>query len=171
MKGNKKILAVALLLLLVAVSFGTYAIYKSSATGTSSVKAANWAITVNEADIVEEETFTVGDITWTTHNGKNNTIAPGDKGTITITIHNGAEVDVNYAVTIGSITGTPLTVTAATGSTLTGGIAYQGADATITLDVEWATEDTTAQNETDLGYADHTLAVPVTVTVSQANFS
>ena len=46
MKGNKKILAIALLLLFVAVSFGTYAIYKSSATGTKSVNAAAWVVSV-----------------------------------------------------------------------------------------------------------------------------
>lgn len=39
MKGNKKYLVLVLLLLLIAVSFGTYAIYKSSATGSASATA------------------------------------------------------------------------------------------------------------------------------------
>ena len=37
MKGNKKILVIAVLLLLVVVSYTTYAIYKSSATGDASI--------------------------------------------------------------------------------------------------------------------------------------
>ncbi len=44
MKGNKKLLAVAVLLLLLAVSYSTYAIYKSSATGTASVGTAAWRV-------------------------------------------------------------------------------------------------------------------------------
>ena len=44
MKGNKKILVIAVLLLSIAVSYGTYAIYKTAITGTGSVTAATWAV-------------------------------------------------------------------------------------------------------------------------------
>ena len=47
MKGNKKLLIVAVLLLLIAVSYGTYAIYRESAEGTGTISTANWSVTVN----------------------------------------------------------------------------------------------------------------------------
>ena len=52
MKGNKKILVVAVLLLLIAVSYSTYAIYKSSASASDTVNTAAWVVTVNTDDIV-----------------------------------------------------------------------------------------------------------------------
>ena len=102
MKGNKKILTLSVLVLLLAVCFTTYAIYKSSATGTGSVDAAAWVVSVNDTDIVANNTFTLGNITWATPRvGQNNTIAPGDHGTVDITIDaDGSEVAVDYAITI-----------------------------------------------------------------------
>ena len=44
MKGNKKILAIAVLLLLIAVSYTTYAIYKTSVAGNAEVTAAKWEV-------------------------------------------------------------------------------------------------------------------------------
>ena len=46
MKGNKKVLTLAVLVLLLTVCFGSYAIYRSSATGTGSLKAAAWSVKV-----------------------------------------------------------------------------------------------------------------------------
>ena len=40
MKGNKKLLIVAILLFLIAISYSTYAIYKSSVTADATVEAA-----------------------------------------------------------------------------------------------------------------------------------
>ena len=163
MKGNKKVL--------VAVSFGTYAIYKSSATGNSAVKAADWVITVNSDDIVANDTFTLGDVTWVTHNGKNNTMAPGDTGTLAIVIDaTAAEVDVTYSIDLSGVAAAPLAVTAHSGSSLTGNISA-GSSVTVTLDVAWATADASGNNLADVGFEGDNLDIPVTVTVSQKDYS
>jgi hypothetical protein len=44
MDGNKKILIIAILMMLIAVSYGTYAIYKTSLSGNATVTAAIWNV-------------------------------------------------------------------------------------------------------------------------------
>ena len=46
MKENKKLLVIAILLLLITVSFTTYVIYKSSTTGESTINTAAWVVKV-----------------------------------------------------------------------------------------------------------------------------
>lgn len=183
MKGNKKLLVIAALLLLIATSFTTYAIYKSSATGDATISTAAWVVKVNDTDIVENNEFTIDNITWATPTiGQNNKIAPGDHGTVQIVIDaSGSEVAVDYAITVGdlkegtnTITNTKLTAVAATGSSLTGTIPYsadaEGMKRTITLDVTWLAVDDDAedgQNEIDVKTAAKSLKLPVTVTVTQ----
>ena len=177
MKGNKKILLVAVLLLLLAVSYSTYAIYKSSATGSGSVNAAAWVVEVNNADIVANNTFTLGNITWATPRyGQNNTIAPGDTGTVDVVIDaSGSEVGVSYAITIDTtaLDNSNFTVTAHNPSTapLSGTIAYgQSMTKTVTLDITWTgVDDATAggANEKDIALAGDALSIPVTVVVTQ----
>ena len=177
MKGNKKILVIAVLLLLITVSFTTYAIYKSSATGSGSVAAANWTIQVNNTDITTtaNNTFTLGSITWATPGiGKNGKIAPGDHGTVTITIDaDGSEVDVSYAVTIDTtaLDNENFTVAAGSGSSLTGTIPYSATagemEQTITLDIIWTGVDNATANAADITLAGTDLTIPVTVTATQ----
>lgn len=177
MKGNKKLLVVAVLLLLLAVSYSTYAIYKSSATGTGSVNAAAWVVEVNDTDIVANNTFTLGNITWATPRvGQNNTIAPGDHGTVDVVIDaSGSEVGVSYAVTIDTtaLNNPNFTVTAATGSEpLTGTIAYGSTmTKTVTLDITWTGVDddtpTTGANAKDIALQGQPISIPVTVVVTQ----
>ncbi len=178
MKGNKKILVVAVLLLLIAVSYSTYAIYKSEATASSSVQTAAWVVEVNDQALTQAtHTFTLGTINWATPTvskvaGK---IAPGDHGTVTIEIDaTGTEVDVDYTVSIDTTAfdNDQFEVVAATGSAapLTGTIAYSDASKvkTVTLDIKWNAVDTAAANTDDLGDAGSAaLAIPVTVTVVQ----
>ena len=57
MKGNKKILVIAILLLLIAVSYGTYAIYKSETTASGTVKLSGWSVVVGTADITERNRY------------------------------------------------------------------------------------------------------------------
>lgn len=100
MKGNKKILAVAVLLLLIAVGYGTYAIYRESATGAATIDAATWSVKIGTgqdqvafADADFDFDFT--DLTCTTLTGYNNTIAPGTECYIDYAIDaSGSEVDV-----------------------------------------------------------------------------
>ena len=102
MKGNKKILVVAVLLLLIAVSYTTYAIYKSSATTSDSIRAAAWVVEVNDTDIVANNTFTLGELDCGQNRiGQNGTIAPGDTCTASIVIDaDGSEVAVSYNVAL-----------------------------------------------------------------------
>ena len=178
MKGNKKILAVAILILLITVSFATYAIYKSSASGDTTVQTAAWVVKVNNSDIVTTDSFTfnAADIAWNRRvsqvEGK---IAPGDTGTIEFEIDaTGSEVNVAYEVEVGEITigGNPITndeITVELAASDPGTIAYNASDMsqTVTLNVVWNPVDSDTQNPIDVDTAAKTLTVPVTVTVRQ----
>ena len=174
MKGNKKILAVAFLVLLLAVCFGTYAIYKSSATGSGSVSTAAWVVNVNNTDITATNTFTLGSINWGSSTyGKNGKIAPGDQGTVNIVIDaDGSEVDVAYTIAIDSsaITNPNISITASSGS-LTGTIPYSATagemERTVTLQVTWTGVDNASANTADITTAGTSLSIPVTVTAVQ----
>ena len=186
MKGNKKLLIVAVLLLLIAVSYSSYAIYKSTATGSQSVNAAAWIVKVDSGtntaqDIVANNTFTLDSITWDNTNriGQNGTIAPGDHGTVSIKIDaDGSEVGVSYAVTIdtSALNNPNFTVTAdSNGDPLTGTIAYNSTSGSmeknITLNIVWNGVDddtpTTGANAKDIALQGTQISIPVTVTVTQ----
>ena len=174
MKGDKKILVVAVLLLLLAVSFSTYAIYRQSATGNGTIKAAGWSVKVNNTDIASANfDFDIEDITWTTHTGKNNTIAPGDSGTITIPVDaTGSEVDVLLTATLGTIEGLPdgMTVTVSGTDGVTE-IPYATSNMkeNVTLTVTWTgtLEDSSTKDGTDIAAQGSSLSIPVTLTARQ----
>ena len=181
MKGNKKFLVIALLLLFVAVSFGTYAIYSSSASSSTTVSTANWVIKVNTQDIVTSDTFTFGasDVDWTgaTHSKVSGKIAPGDSGTITVLLDaTGSEVDVDYTVTLGTVTSTGtgtnsnFSVAAATPADLSGTIQYNASSMqkSITFNVTWTAVNDATANAADVNWANATITVPVTVTATQS---
>ena len=180
MKGNKKFLAIALLLLLVAVSFGSYAIYKSSASGTTTVSTANWVIKVNTQDIVTSDTFTfsASDVDWSgaTHSKVSGKIAPGDSGTITVLLDaTGSEVDVDYTISLGTVTSTGtgsnnnFSVAAAVPTDLSGTIDYNASSMhkSVTFNVVWTAQDNDTANTADVNWANATITVPVTVTAQQ----
>ena len=62
MKGDKKILALSVMVLLLAVCFTSYAIYKSSASASGGVSAAAWVVKVNNSNIVTSDTFTLDNV-------------------------------------------------------------------------------------------------------------
>ena len=173
MKGNKKILALALLILLLTACFSTYAIYRNSKTGTGTVKAANWSVLVKGSDISSANfDFNMGDVTWTTLTGYNNTIAPGSEGTITIAVDaTGSEVDVILGATLDT-TNLPSGMTA----TISGGneqtIAYSASSMTknIVINIAWAgsDDDTSTKDTADLGVEGTSLSLPVTLTAKQS---
>lgn len=180
MKGNKKILALALLLLLIGVSFGTYAIYKSSASSSTTVSTANWVIKVNTQDIVSSNSFTIraADVDWSgvTHSKVSGKIAPGDSGTITVLLDaTGSEVDVDYTIALGTVTSTGtgtnsnFSVAAATPGDLTGTIAYNATSMqkSVTFNVVWTAVNDAESNTADVNWANATITVPVTVTATQ----
>ena len=171
MKGNKKILVAIALLLLISATFTTLAIYRSTATATGSINAAKWVVKAKGTDM-ESATFTFGynDIQWTTHTGKNNTIAPGDVGVITIPVDaSGSEVDVVLEATLGSAT-LPDGMTVALDSSSTTEIAYAASmTGSIKINVTWsgALTDEVGKDTTDKAAQGSTLSIPVTLTARQ----
>ena len=175
MKGNKKLLIVAVLLLLVAVSYTTYAIYRSETTATGTVQAANWSVKVdNTAFETANFTFTGADITWTGNPGQAGTIAPGATGYIDIPVDaDGSQVDVILTAVLGSVTlPDGMTVALADGAD-SQTIAYsatEGAmEANVRINIAWTgtLADTTAKDSSDKAAAGTSISIPVTLTARQ----
>ena len=189
MKGNKKILVIAVLLLLIAVSYGTYAIYKTSVSGTGTVTAAAWTVQFKNGATTLTDSFTVTFDTTdcvNTHvaNGK---IAPGAKCTKQITLDaTGTEVDVAYQVSVdnanitasksGSAVATTNANTFTASLTDTSGNALDGEilmtdssmTETIVVNLEWAgTDADTNPNTADTALEGATITVPLTLTAKQ----
>lgn len=177
MKGNKRLLVLAVLLLLVTVTFGTYAIYRSSATGTGTLKAAAWSVKV-KGTAIESANFDFGysDITWTANPGKNNTIAPGATGYIEIPVDaTGSEVDVVLTAELGTVTNGPeegFTVALADGND-NQIIAYSTTEnamkTNVRLNVTWTgtTSDLEGKDTKDKAAQGKTISIPVTLTARQ----
>ena len=179
MKGNKKLLIVAILLLLVAVSYTTYAIYRESKTANGTVQAAAWSVKVKKSSENGDGTamssanltFTSADITWAENPGKNGKIAPGARGSISFDVDaTGSEVDVILTAALGTVTGLPNGFTVELDET-TQDIEYNATEmkGTVTLNITWTgtLEDTTAKDGTDLAVKGTEFTIPVTLTARQ----
>ena len=186
MKGNKKILVIAVLLLLIAVSYTTYAIYKTSLAGNAEVTAAVWDVKFKNGATALENNYTV-ELTGadcTNAHVAEGKIAPGATCTKEITLDaSQAEVDVTYDVTVGTVTaekgGSPVETTGANAFTATleneshettGTIAYNAGTktATLTLTVTWAgTENAETVDPKDTALSGATIKVPVTLIAKQ----
>ena len=183
-KGNKKVLVIALLLLLIGAGIATYAIYRTSATGTATVATATWSVKVNNTDTETGAfTFSASDITWSTNTSAvSGKIAPGSTGTITLEIDaTGSEVNVDYTATVGTIkvgnenlssdagfTVTPHDTTDGTG-TINYSTTANAMKKTLTFDVVWTgtDSDTTAKDQADMAMDGINITIPVTVTAKQ----
>ena len=157
MKGNKKILVIAVLLLLIAASYTTYAIYKTSVTTNATVSAAAWNVSFkNGEDTITSTTNIVfGTSDCTDSHVAPGKIAPSYSCSKQITLNaTGTEVDVQYSVTPG----TPLdngstyptnanqfTATITDGGTGTIAWNAQSHTATLTVELTWAG----AESDTD----------------------
>lgn len=176
MKGDKKILAVAILVLLLTVCFGTYAIYRASGSATGSIKAATWSVKVGENDLANVNyTFTAANITWTTLTGYNNTIAPGSAGYIEIPVDaDGSEVDVILTAELGTVTvpnGMTVALAEGAGSQTIGYSATAGQmEAKVKINIAWAgaESDDATKDGTDITAAGTTISIPVTLTAKQS---
>lgn len=174
MKGNKKIL-IAIAMMLFTVVFTSYAIYRNSVTGNGTIKAANWVVQVKGTAINSATLdFDYDDIVWTSNPGKNNTIAPGAVGTITIPVDaTGSEVDVllTAAVVSGATLPNGFTAVVTSGTSGEQTIAYNASSMTanVVVTVTWTgdTDDTPAKDVTDMAAAGSTLTIPVTLTARQ----
>lgn len=175
MKGDKKILVLAVLVLLLTVCFGSYAIYRSSATGTGTIKAAAWSVKVKNTDISSANlNFGYSDIQWTNLTGYNNTIAPGSTGTITIPVDaTGSEVDVILTAELGQATlpeGMTVTINGAASQTIAYSTTADAMKTNVVLNVAWAgsDDDAASKDTTDLAAAGTNLSIPVTLTAKQS---
>ncbi|MEE3343682.1 MAG: hypothetical protein VZS44_06310 [Bacilli bacterium] len=181
MKGNKKILVVALLVLLIAVSFTTYAIYRTGISGTGSATAAGWNIVFKRgSDTVSNNfTFNGSHVTWTNNpSAVAGKIAPGASGYIEYTIDaTGSEVDVLYEVALGTnaTPGIDVTIKDSTGTnTLTGEqtLQYASSNMAVTFRIyitwEGSNGDSTTKDTTDMGLQSSDISIPITITAKQS---
>ena len=184
MKGNKKILVVAILLLLIAVSYSTYAIYKTSVSGTATIKAALWEVEFLDGSSEITDSFDLTFGATECHNNahvKDGVIAPGASCSKEIVLDTGAsEVDVTYQVTAGIVLVNNTTMDAnanpitATVSPANGTITYSSEGTartpTITVTVSWAGTDLdTNPNaaDTTIGQNEYDITVPLTLVAKQ----
>lgn len=182
MKGNKKVLAVALLLLLVAVSFGTYAIYRSSVDGTATITAAEWAAVIKkdvngtQTELSADFDLTGADFVCTGgHSKVAGKIAPGDTCTATIVVDlTGSEVDAKVGATLDT-TGlnnrfTATVKDAGTAVTQEVAVPYAASNMTKTFTVElaWDGTDNETVNPTDTDtLAGEDIEIGLTLTAHQ----
>ena len=179
MKGNKKILVVALLLFLVAARYGTYAIYRSSVSGTGNVSTAAWQISFKKgANAVQNLNFTGSDVTWTVNpSAVAGKIAPGAEGYIDFTIDaTGSEVDVYYLATLGDGATDGIDVSMSVGgNTVTTEqlLAYAASNmsTTVRVNVSWDGDvnDDGTKDTADLALATAgNISIPITLTARQS---
>ena len=187
MKGNKKILVIAILLLLIAVSYGTYAIYKSSVSGDATVTAAKWAIEFSDGGSntytsTMDLEFTAADCVNNSHvaDGK---IAPGASCTKYVTIDaTGTEVDVEYELEItGNVqvngSNKPANsndITASVGTSdgeilMSDAETQAGQTDRVPITITWAGQEGAAYDagDTEIGEGGWEITVPVTLTAKQ----
>lgn len=175
MKGNKKILFVAILVLLISVSFATYAIYRTSMSGTGSATAANWQIQFKNGSntVVQNLNFTAADVNWTTNpSAVSGKIAPGATGTITFKIDaTGTETDVYYLAELGQNATSGISVSMSPNSEQLLQYAASNMVATVTINVSWegATTDNSTKDSSDLALEDAgSISIPITLTARQS---
>ena len=181
MKGNKKLLVIAVLVLLITVSFTTYAIYKTSVTTNAEVTAATWSVDFKngETSITSTQNITFTESDCTSVHVAPGKIAPGASCSKTIKlVTSGTEVDVAYTATAGTVTATKSGSSVATTganefstslSPENGTITYSntGTDTELTLTVSWAGTEGETVDTTDTGLNGATITVPVTLTAKQ----
>ena len=183
--NNKKLLVIAALLLFVGVGMATYAIYKTTASGTATVSAANWSVAfkANNTVIDENTSVNLSDLTWTNSLGtvKDGKIAPGSSATFDVEVDaTGSEVDVDYEITVGGVkynNGTsdvdaPAGLFTVSASDATGTILYSTTNSMkkiVTVTVTWAgaIDGDATKITNDLTLNGKPLKITISVTAAQ----
>ena len=188
MKGNKKLLIITILLLVITIGFTTYAIYKTSLSGTGTVTAATWNVSFADGQTTMSENFNIqfssSDCNQA-NDGTNNhvaegKIAPGVTCSKTIDVNaTGTEVDVLLTAESGDITATKggesVAITNANEFTVNvttnpdnGIIAYnaQTKTATVTVSVAWRFDEG-LKDPYDTALNGATITVPIALTAKQ----
>lgn len=172
MKKNKKLLIIAVLLLLVTIGF-SYAIYRSSTTANGTVNTAAWSVKINDTNMDSVNyTFNGSNITWTSNPGKAGTIAPGATGYIDIPVDaDGSQVDVILTAALGSTTlPTGMTVSLSPASQTINYSATEGEmEANVRVNIAWAgdIEDISSKDSSDKTASGTTISIPITLTARQ----
>lgn len=187
MKGNKKLLIVAVLLLLVAVSYTTYAIYRTNLTGNATVTAAKWSAVIKKS-VGGTDTALTGTIALTGtdfvctggHAKVAGKIAPGDTCTATLVADlDESEVDAKVGVTLTTTDVNnrfTVSLTDENGTAVTSGdeiaVPYSatagGMEKTFKVVIAWDDTDSDAVNPTDTNTLANTdITIPVTLTAHQ----
>lgn len=189
MKGNKKLLIIAVLLLLITIGFTTYAIYKTALSGTGTATAATWNVSFANGESELSENFNLvfgsSDCNQATENNTAHVaagkIAPGVTCSKNINVTaTGTEVDVLLTATkSGDVTatkgGNSVAITNANEFTVgvttnpaNGIIAYdaQTKTATVTVSIEWGSDEG-EEDPYDTALNGATISVPITLTAKQ----
>ena len=180
MKGNKKILVIAALLLLIAACYTTYAIYKTSVGVNASLSAAAWNVAFKDGQttLQDESTITFSSADCDNTHVAAGKIAPSYSCSKDITLDaSGTEVDIKYTVSAGdpALSGGTYPEHANTFSaTITGGgegtLLMSGSQtATITVELTWEgdLDDTATVNADDILLEGETITVPLTLVARQ----
>lgn len=198
MKHNiRMIIPVFALLILVIIIKETFSIYSTTAYGTVQTNSAAWIVKIENTNITYGTAFQVSSSNITIDNTNSyadtNLIAPGTTGTIDLVLDaTGTDVAVDYVITIGNAIGyygpsldfpltspidgivyldmsSAITVTPATGYSLTGTINQNDSSMqeTIVLDFAWTKTNSDQANTLDMAAKGRTIFIPITVTVTQ----
>ena len=179
MKKNKmmriaSVLLVAVLLSTCAIS-GTFAKYTTTFSGTSTAKVATWDVEVEEADVTTK-TFTfniletikdadTGDEADATDNDVLAArLAPGTKGSFTITITNRSEVNATYEATLSYANNLPITFTVTNPN---GNLSMT--NGTVDIVVNWVWPYNSSDDEADMDLAGTDLTVTASIVVTQVD--
>ena len=181
MKGNKKILVVAVLLLLISVSFTTYAIYRNSISGSGSATAAAWTVDFQKggSSVSDSFNFSGSDVTWTFNpSAVAGKIAPGATGYIDYQkVATGPDDDVYYNAELlsGGTSGITVSLTDTSGNALSGEQLLQynstAMTATVRINITWdgTTSDQPSKDTADLGIKDAgSISIPIKFTARQS---
>ncbi len=178
MKGNKKILVIAVLLLLIAASYSTYAIYKTSVGTNTTVTAARWDVEFqdNASQAISTTNITFNTTECSSNHVKPGLIAPGATCTKKIKlVATNTEVDVTYTATPGTPKiGTNNVPDAANDFTVTltpanGTISHSASEREVelTLTVAWGGDESDTLDPADTALQGSTITIPVTLVAKQ----
>jgi len=181
MKGNKKLLTIAVLLLLIGVSYTTYAIYRTNLSGNATVAAAKWSAKLKKGstEITNSIALTGADFTCIgDHSKVAGKIAPGDTCTATLVADlDGSEVDAKVGVnlvTTGVNGRFTVSLKDASDAAVSGEIAVPygpndgDMEKTFKVVIAWDSTDNETVNPTDTDtLAGTDIVIPVTFTAHQ----
>lgn len=188
MKKYSMVLAPFFFLVMILIAVGSYALFESQRTNTSSLEIAKWEIKVND-DLLSgsTSTFTVNNFTWSTSQYvKEGKAAPGLDGYFDIEIDpNDADTSIKYDVTFdfSNLDSDQFVITEIKevddkSIVRTGEYTYSniillddiddGETNTIRVYIEWVNDENNNEKDSALGTVlDTQIMIPVSVNVTQ----